>query len=179
MMKNDPSVSARQMPKSARKEVARPVSDLAQTQRQFAEALDKARGKPAPLRPKQAEDLPVGAPMTVASGYATVVPTSTAATAPTDPAFAAHIERIAAAIAEIAAAGANADVHIQLPPGATGITGAVLGRNEMGQIHIVLTTAAAIPPATAAQLQSQLSERLLRRDVKVAKIGLQRVPRPV
>lgn len=177
MMKNDPSISARPMPKPTRQAAAPPASDNAQKQRQFADALDKALGKPAPLRPKQAEELPVGALMTVAAGYAALGPTPTATTAPTDAAFAAHIERIAAAIAEIAASGANADVHVQLPPGATGINGAVLGRNDMGQIHIVLTTANAIPPATAAQLQSQLSERLLRRDVKVAKIGLQRIGR--
>jgi hypothetical protein len=177
MMKNDPSISARQMPKPSRREVAPPVSDLAQKQRQFADSLDKARGKTVPLRPKQAEELPVGALMTVASGYAVLGQPPTAATAPTDAAFAAHIERIAAAIAEIAASGANADIHVQLPPGATGINGAVLGRTDMGQIHIMLTTAAAIPPATAAQLQSQLSARLLRRDVKVAKIGLQQIKR--
>lgn len=175
MMKNDPSISARQTPKPARNDVAPPMSDLAQKQRQFADALDKARAKPVPLRPKQAEELPVGAHLTVAAGYAALSQTPTAATAPTDAALAAHIERIAAAIAELAASGANADVHVQLPPGATGINGAVLGRNNIGQIHIVLTTAAAIPPATAAQLQTQLSERLLRRDVKVAKIGLQRI----
>jgi hypothetical protein len=50
----------------------------------------------------------------------------------------------------------------------------VLGRNDAGQMHIVLTTAAAITPATAAQMQSQLTERLLRRDIRVSRMTLQR-----
>jgi hypothetical protein len=177
MMKNDPSITARPMPAPAQNNAEPPISDLANKQRQFADALDKARAKPLPLRPKQAEDLPVGALMTVASGYAAINAAPTATASSNDAAFAAHLERIAAAIAELAASGVNADVHVQLPPGATGINGAVLGRNSLGQIHVVLTTAAAIPPTTAAQLQSQLSERLLRRDIKIAKIGIQRIGR--
>ena len=123
------------------------------------------------------EDQPAGALLTTPVTYAATAIAPTAATASTDAAFAAHIERIAAAIAEVAAGGAKADVHLTLPTGATRIDGAVIGRDAMGQLHIVLTTASAIAPATAAQLQSQLTERLLRRDIRVSKMGLQRINR--
>jgi hypothetical protein len=178
MMKGETPLAAKTIippTKSAR--IAEP-RDRAQSQHLFADALKRADAKPQSLKKKMVEDQPVGALITMPVDY-TMSASSTppAGPAQADSAMAAHIERIAAAIAEIASDGAQAETHLQLPPGATRIDGAVLGRNAAGQMHIVLTTAAAIAPATAAQMQSQLTERLLRRDIKVAKIGVQRVKR--
>ncbi len=155
-----------------------PARSLPETTRLFADALKRADAKPTPARKKLAEDAPSGsanhAPVRPGDAMA---PTVSAPAAPADPAIAAHIERIAAAIAEVASGGAHAEVHIQLPPGATRIDGAVIGRNESGGLHIVLTTASAITPASAAQLQADLNERLVRREIRVARMSLQRVDR--
>jgi hypothetical protein len=176
-MKGDSSIAPKAMPTHAKREKSIAPSDLGQKQRLFADALNKAAAKPALQRNKQAEDQPVGALVTAPINYAATAMAPTPATAATDAAFAAHIERIAAAIAEVAAGGAKADFHLTLPVGPTRIDGAVIGRDALGQLHIVLTTASAIAPATAAQLQSQLTERLLRREIRVAKMGLQRMSR--
>ena len=176
-MKGDSTIAPKAMPPPGKKQDGIAPSEVAQKQRLFADALNKAASKPAALRNKLAEDQPGGALVTAPVAYAATAMAPTPATAATDATFAAHIERIAAAIAEVTAGGAKADVHLTLPSGSTRIDGAVIGRDAMGQIHIVLTTASAIAPATAAQLQNQLTERLLRRDIRVAKIGLQQVSR--
>jgi hypothetical protein len=149
--------------------------DRVQAQNLFADALKRADGKPSLLKTKMLEDQPAGVSITLSVDYAAAA-LSAAPAGPTqaDAAMAAHIERIAAAIAEVTTSGGKAEIHLQLPPGSTKIDGAVLGRNDAGQMHIVLTTAAAITPATAAQMQSQLTERLLRRDIRVSRMSLQR-----
>jgi hypothetical protein len=176
-MKGDSAIAPKAMPAQSNKEERISPSDRGQKQRLFADALNKAASKPAALRNKLAEEQPVGTLVMAPVTYAATAMAPTSATAPTDAAFAAHLERIAAAIAEMAAGGAKADVHLTLPAGPTRIDGAVIGRDAMGQLHIVLTTGSAIAPASAAQLQSQLTERLLRRDVRVAKMALQRINR--
>ena len=176
-MKSDTAIAPKAMPAQSKKEARVAPTEIGQKQRLFADALNKVASKPTLLRNKLAEDQPVGALLTTPVTYAAAAIAPTAATASTDAAFAAQIERIASAIAEVAAGGAKADVHLTLPAGPTRIDGAVIGRDALGQIHIVLTTASAIAPATAAQLQNQLTERLLRRDIRVAKMGLQRVSR--
>ncbi len=176
-MKGDAAIAPKTTPIQGKRQEGDAPSDITQKQRLFADALNKASNKPSTLRNKLAEDQPVVALVTGPVNYAATAMAPTPATAPSDAAFAAHIERIAAAIAEVTAGGAKADVHLTLPAGPTRIDGAVIGRDAMGQIHIVLTTASAITPTTAAQLQSQLTERLLRREIKVAKMGLQRINR--
>lgn len=176
-MTGDTQIAPKATHALAKKELVLPPTDLSQKQRLFADAMTKAETKPQAIRKKLADDQPVGLLMTLATGYAAAAPEATPATASTDPVFAAHIERIAAAIAEVAASGAKSEIHLQLPPGATRVDGAVIGRDAMGALHIVLTTASDIPPANAAQLQSQLTERLLRREIRVAKLGLQRIDR--
>jgi hypothetical protein len=173
-MKGDPSIAPKAMPTQAKRPRDDAPADLGQKQRLFADALNKAATKPAAQRNKLAEEQPVGALATAPVTYAATAMAPTPATAATDAAFAAHIERIAAAIAEVAAGGAKADVHLTLPAGPTRIDGAVIGRDAMGQLHIILTTASAIAPATAAQLQNQLTERLLRREIRIARMALQR-----
>ncbi len=176
-MKGDSSIAPKAMPSQSKTSERVAPSDVGQKQRLFADALNKASAKPAALNNKLAEDQPVDALVTTPVTYAATAMTPIPATAASDASFAAHIERIAAAIAEVAANGAKADVHLTLPAGPTRIDGAVIGRDAMGHIHIVLTTASAIAPATAAQLQSQLTERLLRREIRVAKMALQRINR--
>ena len=175
MMKGDSAVTAKAIPPAAKAVRIVEPQNRAQTQHLFADALKRADVKPQPLKKKITEDQPVGGSITLPVDYALTASAAPAAgPAQADSAMAAHIERIAAAIAEITKSGSNAEIHLQLPPGATRIDGAVIGRNDAGQMHIVLTTAAAIAPATAAQMQSQLTERLLRRDIRVARMTLQR-----
>jgi hypothetical protein len=178
MMKGETPLAAKTIvPPTKSVRIAEP-RDRAQSQHLFADALKRADAKSQPLKKKMVEDQPGGVSITTPVDYAlSASSTPPAGPVQADAAMAAHIERIAAAIAEVANSGAQAETHLQLPLGATRIDGAVLGRNDAGQMHIILTTAAVIAPATAAQMQSQLTERLLRRDIKVAKIDVQRVKR--
>ncbi len=175
MMKGDTAVPVKTIPLAAKTARIADPQNRAQVQNLFADALKRADAKPPALKKKIIEDQPVGVSITMPVDYALTASAAPAAgPAHADSAMAAHIERIAAAIAEVVNKGASAEIHLQLPPGATRIDGAVLGRNDAGQMHIVLTTTAAIAPASAAQMQSQLTERLLRRDVRIARMTLQR-----
>lgn len=176
MMKGETMLGAKRALTFEKKQSVLTPPDLGQKQRLFADALTKAEGKPVTNRRKMAEDQPVGGAVMAPITYAATI-AAAPLPPPADATMAAHIERIAAAIAEVTSSGAKAEIQIQLPPGATRLDGAIIGRNDAGQLHIVLTTAAAITPAASAQLQSQLTERLLRRDIRVAKMNLQRVSR--
>jgi hypothetical protein len=179
MMKGDTPLMPKTIVPPTKSAMAATPRERAQSQHLFADALKRADAKPLPLKKKAVEDQPAGASMTMPVDYAlTASSTPPAGPAQADKAMAAHLERIAAAIAEVSNHGAEAEIHLQLPPGATRIDGAVLGRNDAGQMHIVLTTASAITPAASAQLQSQLSDRLLRRDIRVARMTLQRTKSP-
>lgn len=176
MMKGEIAVASNASASATRLGRAVTAPSGPQTHLLFADALKRADGKPQPFKKKMAEDQPAGTSITTPVDYAlTASPGTHSGPAPTDSAMAAHIERIAAAIAEITTSGGSTEIHLQLPPGTTRIDGAVVGRNDAGQMHIVLTTAAAIAPTTAAQMQSQLTEWLLRRDIRATKISVQRV----
>lgn len=179
MMKGDTPFMPKTIIPPTKSAMATPPRERAQSQHLFADALKRADAKPHTLKKKTVEDQPVGTSMTMPIDYAlTASSARPAGPAQGDKAMAAHLERIAAAIAEVSKHGVQAEIHLQLPPGATRIDGAVLGRNDSGQMHIVLTTASTITPAASAQLQSQLSERLLRRDIRVARMTLQRAKGP-
>lgn len=90
-----------------------------------------------------------------------------------DPALHAQFERIAAAIAEVAKSGVEPEVHLSLPLGAYRVEGAVLGRDPAGQINVALIAGSVVPPAVAAQWSEQLSERLVRRQLRIGRIGVQ------
>lgn len=178
MMKSDAQIAPRAAPALTRKAPIDAPPDMTQKQRQFADALSKAGAKPRSPTMDAVEGQPLGAPMQIANSFAGAPIIATTPAAPTsDAAFAAHIERVAAAIAEVSGAGAKPQIILTLPAGPTRIDGAVIGRDATGGLHITLMTTADIAPANAAQLQAQLSDRLLRREVRVAKMGMQRLHR--
>lgn len=84
----------------------------------------------------------------------------------------AHLDRIAAAIAEFAK-GAEPEVHLSLPSDSYKVEGAILGRDASGQINVTLLPGNAVPPAVAAQWTEQLNERLLRREQRVGRVEVQ------
>lgn len=90
----------------------------------------------------------------------------------------AHLDRIAAAIAEIAKTS-EPMVQLSLPLGNYRIDGAILGRDAVGNVTILLIAGSAVPPTVAAQWSEQLNERLLRRDVRVGKINVQAMEKRV
>lgn len=152
-------------------------SDAGQAKRSFEDSLLKTARKINKLQDKFNSDQGFGlSPFSAANLVGSAVVQAPASTAP-DAQMAAHVERIAAAIAEVAAGGAKAEVQLMLPKGATAIDGAIIGRNEAGALHIMLTSPNAIAPGQAAMLQASLHDRLRQRDVRVSKVSLQKVAR--
>jgi hypothetical protein len=138
--------------------------------RAFADALTRNAGKTK----KQTADDNVFAALAMPRDLAAAPMAEGPATAgDVDAMLHAHLDRIAAAIAEIAKGGAEPQVQLSLPLGAYRIEGAVLGRDLAGQINVLLIPATAVPPAMAAQWSEQLNERLLRREIRVGRVGVQ------
>ncbi len=148
-------------------------------QRAFAKAMSDAAPPSRADKRKSDDDAP---PLTMTTaralhpGQAQVAPSSAGLT---DTALAAQVERMAAAIAEVTAKGADAQFTLNMPLGSTKIEGAVLARDAAGRITISLIPATAIAPAQAAQMARQLTERLMKRDVKLGRVAFQpRASRP-
>lgn len=141
--------------------------------RAFAEALTRHAGK-RPAK-EQLQDMggafaALAMPREFAAAALAEAPT---AAGDVDPALHAQLDRIAAAIAELARGGAEAEVHLSLPLGAYRVEGAVLGRDLAGQLNVLLIPSGAVPPAVSAQWTEQLNERLLRRELRVGKVSVQ------
>lgn len=114
-------------------------------------------------------DLPSDA-MTSALFRAAKVSASQAASAPELPAE--HLARIAAAIQEMVANGANAQYQLQLPLGNASIQGAILGRDASGNLAIQLIASSAISLQHAAQLRSDLIRRMEQKRLKIASVSV-------
>ncbi|WP_066722183.1 hypothetical protein [Sphingomonas pituitosa] len=179
---NGASTSGSVAPKSApapRNAPGKEQPEPAPKQRKaFADALSRHAGKRAAKDPgmDKADGM---AAMTAPRDFAAVgVTARPAAAGIVDPAQHAQLDRIAAAIAEVSKTG-QPDVHLSLPLGSYKVEGAVLGHDLAGQINVLLIPSAAVPPAVAAQWSEQLHERLLRREVRVGKVGVQGSAMPV
>lgn len=161
---------------------ARESTPLPQVQtaqkRAFADALSLANARAKSGKARLADDPSLATSMLSSAGRSAIASTPPSAT--TDAALAAQIERIAAAIAEVAATGANAQLHLSLPLGLNRIDGAILGRDAAGRLNVLLIPGSAVPPTTATRWSEQLSERLLRRDIRLGRVTVQMVtPRAV
>jgi hypothetical protein len=103
------------------------------------------------------------------------------ATAPAAPPEAppAHLDRIAAAIAELS--GKDVDVHFQLnlPMGNTQIESALIGRDAMGRLSVQLTANAVLPPEQMAKMSAELSRRLREKKLRIGDIGFSKHEAPV
>ena len=103
------------------------------------------------------------------------------AAAPTAPPEAppAHLDRIAAAIAELS--GKDVDVHFQLslPMGNTQIESALIGRDAMGRLSVQLTANAVLPPEQMAKMSAELSRRLRDKKLRIGDIGFSKHEAPV
>ena len=142
--------------------------------RAFAEALSRHGGKPL-AKERAAEALAdLGAIAAPPREFAAIgAADSPIAAGDVDSTLHAQLDRIAAAIAEVVKTGADPEVHLSLPLGAYRIEGAVLGRDLAGQINISLIPGSAVPPTVAVQWSEQLSERLVRRQLRIGKSGVQ------
>lgn len=83
----------------------------------------------------------------------------------------AHLDRIAAAIAELS--GKNVDMRFQLslPMGNSQIEGALIGRDAMGRLSIQLTASAVLPPEQMAKMSAELARRLREKKLRIGDIG--------
>lgn len=167
-----PRLAPKPMPR-----LARPRSEPAEAppshRRAFADALARHSGKQRAKNPF--EDVPAGLAALAAPRDFAAAALAEARTiaGEVDPGFHAQLDRIAAAIAEVAANGAEPEVHLALPLGGYKVEGAVLGRDLAGQLNILLIPSGAVPPALAAQWTEQLQERLVRRELRVGKVSVQ------
>jgi hypothetical protein len=134
--------------------------------RSFEDALKRAKEQAM-----SRDDLPVVIAGPNAAAVSPVVQ-GAAAAGLVDPAQLAHLDKIAAAIAELRPQDGDAQVHIALPPGPLPFDGALIARGANGAMTIMLTSAEAIAPAVGAQLRGELRDRLAKRGVQVARVGL-------
>ncbi len=159
--------SASQRPsRSSRSEPAHRPEPRAE--RRFEDALKRAKQD---IEARGEGDGMIQSPQSALVG-AIARPAETAALA--DAQLAAHLERIAAAIAELRPGEGDPGLHVTLPPGPLAIDGALIARGANGALTIVLTSAEAIAPAVGAQLQGQLADRLAKRNIRVGRIALER-----
>ncbi len=95
------------------------------------------------------------------------------ATAPSAPPEAppAHLDRIAAAIAELSGKDVDLRFQLSLPMGNTQIEGALIGRDVMGRLSIQLTTNAVLPPEQMAKMSAELARRLREKKLRIGDIG--------
>jgi hypothetical protein len=140
--------------------------------RAFADALARHGGKPRGKNPFDEAPGALSATATPREFAALATAEARPIAGDVDLAFQANLDRIAAAIAEFAANGAEPEVHLALPAGSK-VEGAVLGRDLAGQINVLLIPSTAVPPALAAQWTEQLQERLVRRELRVGKLSVQ------
>ncbi|MBB5710897.1 hypothetical protein [Sphingomonas xinjiangensis] len=156
---------------------SRPADPQPNHRRVFAEALSKHAGKgmAKELLKETGDGL---AAIASSREFANAALTAQASPAgDIDAGLHAQLDRIAAAIAEVAKSGAQPEVHLSLPLGAYAVEGAVLGRDLAGRVNVTLIPNGAVPPTVAAQWSEQLSERLIRRELRVAKVGVQAMGR--
>jgi hypothetical protein len=177
MMKSDTPITTKMvMPASSTSPKTLRV-DMPRARLLFTESILKSEHKLFKKNGKPAEDQTAGLSPFVTATLTRTDPAQAPATLPANMQMAAHIEKIAAAIAEVTKSGAAAEIQLILPTGATLIDGAIIGRNDQGGLHIILTSHGHIPPTQAAFLQSSLQEHLRQRDIRVSKLALHRVDR--
>ncbi len=151
--------------------------DPRQAQRLFSSALLKSEEKILKKMKSLSDETGAGGPVAAKIELAATPMKEAPGSVAPNLQMEAHVERIAAAIAEVTANGATADVHLALPKGATPVDGAIIGRDTTGALHITLTSPNEINAAQAAQLQASLHDRLRQRDLRIGNLNFQRVNR--
>jgi hypothetical protein len=91
----------------------------------------------------------------------------------------AHLDRIAAAIAELSGKDIDMRFQLNLPFGTAQIDTALVGRDAMGRLTIQLACNSALPPETMAKMSSELARRLRERKLRVGDIGFGGSDQPV
>lgn len=168
------SGSVRSKPAPAPREApAKGEPEAAPKQRKaFADALSRHAGKRAAKDSGTDKADGLAAMIAPRDFAALAVAARPSAAGAADPAQHAQLDRIAAAIAEVSKT-AQPEIHLSLPLGSYKVEGAVLGHDLAGQVNVLLIPSAAVPPAVASQWSEQLHERLLRREVRIGKVGVQ------
>jgi hypothetical protein len=83
----------------------------------------------------------------------------------------AHLEKMAAAIAELVTKGTDAQFTLNLPMGSAMIEGAILGRDASGRIMVQLLSPSILPPHLASQLSADLARRLQDKKLKLGGVA--------
>lgn len=149
-----------------------PVPTLAAQHRAFVDALGRSGGRQPRSRDGRDDSATAAMPGPMPPSLFASSPTAGAPPAPAGPDEAQRtaFDRIAAAIAELAQQGAEAEVTMTFPADRYRVTGAVLGRDAVGQVHVTLLSQTAVPPAVAAQWAGELTERMTRRALRPGRI---------
>ncbi len=149
-----------------------PAPTLAAQHRAFADALGRSGGRSP--RPRELRDdgsaTATGCPMPPAMRASSATVLASPPPAAPDEVQMAAFDRIAAAIAELTQHGADAEVTMSFPAGGYRVSGAVLGRDAAGQVHVTLLSQSAVPPTVAAQWAGELTEHLARRALRPGRI---------
>ncbi len=90
-----------------------------------------------------------------------------------------HLDRIAAAIAELSGKDVDMRFQLNLPFGTAKIDNALIGRDAMGRLTVQLACNTVLPPETMAKMANELSRRLRERKLRVGDIGFAESGQPV
>jgi hypothetical protein len=83
----------------------------------------------------------------------------------------AHLDKIAAAIAELSGKEVDVQFQLSLPMGNTHVESVMIGRDAMGRIAVQLTANAILPPETMTKMSAELSRRLREKKLRIGDIG--------
>lgn len=95
---------------------------------------------------------------------------ATAQASMTGEALPAHLEKMAAAIQELAAKGVDAKFHLQLPLGPLTVQSAILGKDAGGNLAVQLQALGYMSPALMSRLSADLAYRLRQRQLRVGSV---------
>lgn len=82
----------------------------------------------------------------------------------------AHLEKMAAAIQELAGRGLNAQFQLQLPMGAMSVESVILARDGAGRIAIQLQGQGQLPATVMNRVAADLAYRLKQKKLRVASV---------
>jgi hypothetical protein len=91
----------------------------------------------------------------------------------------AHLDRIAAAIAELSGKDIDMRFQLNLPFGTARIDNALIGRDTMGRLTVQLACNSVLPAETMAKMSNELARRLRERKLRVGDVGFAESDQPV
>lgn len=90
-----------------------------------------------------------------------------------------HLDRIAAAIAELSGKDIDMRFQLNLPFGAGQVDTALIGRDAMGRLTVQLASNAVLPPEVMTKMSNELARRLRERKLRIGDVGFLENDQPV